>query len=128
MTPLTLAEIRATIIDATPDMTAALLRDLDWMIRDGFDVRPAPAEEMAFDQERFDMETAQLRSGIRKPGEQSDNWPTAPAEEMDVQYVSCSGHWHAFQRASDARLPFEGPSYASREDAERAVRECEADA
>jgi len=53
--------------------------------------------------------------------------PTAPAEEMDVQYVSCSGHWHAFQRASDARLPFEGPSYASREDAERAVRECDVD-
>lgn len=44
MTPLTLAEIRDTLNDATPAMMDALLRDLDWMIRDGFDVRPAPAE------------------------------------------------------------------------------------
>ncbi|MBU2110400.1 MAG: hypothetical protein KKE65_01960, partial [Actinobacteria bacterium] len=44
MTPLTLAEIRATINTANLAMVAALLRDLDWMILDGFDVRPAPAE------------------------------------------------------------------------------------
>lgn len=45
MTPLTLRDIRATIIDATPDMMAALLRDLDWMIDAGLDVEgPASAE------------------------------------------------------------------------------------
>lgn len=44
MTPLTLAEIRDTMAEGNPAPTAALLRDLDWMIRDGFDVRPAPAE------------------------------------------------------------------------------------
>lgn len=41
MTPLSLADIRATIIDGTPDMMAALLRDLDWMIDAGLDVAPA---------------------------------------------------------------------------------------
>ena len=45
MTPLTLSEIRDTIIDATNDMRAALLRDLDWMIADGYAVvLPTPSE------------------------------------------------------------------------------------
>ena len=42
MTPLTLEDIRATIIDATSDMMAALIRDLDWMIEAGCEVVSGP--------------------------------------------------------------------------------------
>lgn len=46
-----------------------------------------------------------------------------PDHGMTVEYTSCGDHWHAFRRDADldATLPFEGPSFASQEAAEKAV-------
>ena len=44
----------------------------------------ADRELTAFDRERFVMETAQLKAGMRSPGEESDNWPKAYREDTDA--------------------------------------------
>ncbi len=43
MTPLGLADIRDTLAENNDRMTAAVIRDLDWMIADGYQVALAPA-------------------------------------------------------------------------------------
>jgi len=108
MTPLTLAEIRATINDATPDMTAALLRDLEWMIRDGFDVRPA--EGLEFSEGLADVRAMTCPHGIDYTDSETiaclrEHGYARPPEGLDDE---CSGYYRRGWEAGRVAAPAEG--------------------